>query len=152
MMKRKWDEKSSSLCNTWHICYRTLIKILSKIFWDPVRFYAIQYDVFYVVWEQVNTSPVEAYSWAFTRHAQLRVAHDTGMTGTFYSTSKKPQVSDPGMHHGTYVTHVPWYMVGWLTRRWRGKRSQHSRRMSNPQFYVSGKRPYTHSRDALQVK
>ena len=25
--------------------------------------------------------------------------------------------------------------------RWRGKRSRHSRRMRNPQFYVSGKRP-----------
>ena len=25
--------------------------------------------------------------------------------------------------------------------RWRGKRSRHSRRMRNPQFYISGKRP-----------
>ena len=25
-------------------------------------------------------------------------------------------VSDPGMHHGTCVTHVPWCMWGWLTR------------------------------------
>ena len=29
---------------------------------------------------------------------------------------KKPLVSDPDMHHGTYVTHVPWYMSGSLTR------------------------------------
>ena len=27
--------------------------------------------------------------------------------------------------------------------RWRGKRSRHSRRMCNPQFYVPGKRPMT---------
>ena len=28
----------------------------------------------------------------------------------------KPLVSDPGMHHGTCVTHVPWCMSGLLTR------------------------------------
>ena len=28
---------------------------------------------------------------------------------------RKPQVSDPGMHHGTSVTHVPWCMSGLLT-------------------------------------
>ena len=55
----------------------------------------------------------------------------------------KPPVSDPGMHHGTCVTHVPWCMSGSLNPRWRGKRSRHSRRMRNPQFYVSGKRPMT---------
>ena len=56
-----------------------------------------------------------------------------------------PRVSDPDMHHGTYVTHVPWCMPGSLIsgfpwRRWREKRSRHSRRMPNPQFYISGKR------------
>ena len=44
------------------------------------------------------------------------------------------------------VTHVPWCMPGsptrgFLWRRWWGKRSRHSRRIRNPQFYVSGKRP-----------
>ena len=29
---------------------------------------------------------------------------------------RKPQVSDPGMHHGTCVTHVPWCMSGSPTR------------------------------------
>ena len=29
---------------------------------------------------------------------------------------RKQVVSDPGMHHGTCVTHVPWYMSGLLTR------------------------------------
>ena len=31
-------------------------------------------------------------------------------------TSKKSLVSDPGMHHGTCVAHVPWCMSGSLTR------------------------------------
>ena len=78
-----------------------------------------------------------------TRYAKVQVAHAPGMPGTF---SPPPRVSDPGMHHGTCVTHVPWCMPGSLTSgflggRWRGKRSRHSRRMRNPQFYVSGKRP-----------
>ena len=29
---------------------------------------------------------------------------------------RKPLVSDPDMHHGTSVTHVPWWMTGSLTR------------------------------------
>ena len=29
---------------------------------------------------------------------------------------RKPLVSDPGMHHGTCITHVPWCIPGLLTR------------------------------------
>ena len=47
------------------------------------------------------------------RYLKLRVKHALGMPGT----------------------------SGFLWSRWRGKRSRHSRRMRNPQFYVSGKRP-----------
>ena len=48
-------------------------------------------------------------------------------------------VSDRDMHHGTCVTHVPWWMSGSLTSsflwsRWQGKRSWHSRCMRNPDF------------------
>ena len=46
----------------------------------------------------------------------------------------------------TCLTHVPWCMQwsltsGFLWSQWRGKRSRHSRRMGNPQFYASRKRP-----------
>ena len=65
------------------------------------------------------------------------------MPGTF---SPSPRVNDPDMHHATCATHVPWCMPGSLTSgfpwsRCPGKRSRHSRRMRNPRFYVSGKRP-----------
>ena len=53
------------------------------------------------------------------------------MPGMF---SPPPGVSDPDMQHGTLSNGFPW-------SRWRGKRSRHSRRMRNPQFYVSDKRP-----------
>ena len=33
-----------------------------------------------------------------------------------YQLQSKSQVSDPGMHHGTCMTHVPWCMSGSLTR------------------------------------
>ena len=56
------------------------------------------------------------------RYVKLRAAHAPGMPGTF---SPPPRVSDPDMHHGTCVTHVPWCMPGSLTSgflwiRWRG--------------------------------
>ena len=90
--------------------------------------------------EAVNCLPLKVCGWSqsegfppklrvlFTRHGpltryvKLRVAHAPGMPG--------PWVSDPDMHHGTCVTHVPWCILGPLTSgflwsRWRGKRSQH---------------------------
>ena len=39
-------------------------------------------------------------------------AHAPGIPGTF---SPPARVSDPDMHHGTCVTHVPWCMPGSLT-------------------------------------
>ena len=81
--------------------------------------------------------------WASYQIRKIAGAHAPGMPGKF---SPPPRVSDPGMHHGTCVTHVPWCMPGSLTNdflwsRRRGKRSRHSRRMRKPQFYLSGKRP-----------
>ena len=75
-----------------------------------------------------------------TRYVKLRVTHALGMSGTF------SRVSNPDVHHGTCMTHEPRCMPGSLTSGflwscWRVKRSRHSRRMPNPQFYVSGKRP-----------
>ena len=86
---------------------------------------------------------LSGYDLPLARYVKLRVAHAPGMPGTF---SPPPQNRDPGMHHGTCVTHVPWCMPGSLTcvfpwSWWRGKRSRPSRRMRNTQFYVSGKRP-----------
>ena len=75
-------------------------------------------------------------------YVKLRFAHAPGMPGMF---SPAPRVSDADMYHGTCVTNVPWCLQGSITSgflcRWRGKRSRHSRRIRNPRFYVSGKRP-----------
>ena len=49
---------------------------------------------------------------SLARYLKLRVAHAPGITGTF---SPPPRVSNPDMHHGTCVTHVPWCIPGLLT-------------------------------------
>ena len=71
-----------------------------------------------------------------TRYEKSRAAHAPGMPGTF---SPPPRVSDPNMHHGTCVTHMPRCMPGLLTSRflwsrWRGKHSQYFRRMRTRNF------------------
>ena len=53
-----------------------------------------------------------AMLWASCQIRKIAVAHAPGMPGTF---SPPPRVSDPDMHHGTCVTHVPWCMPGLLT-------------------------------------
>ena len=61
------------------------------------------------------TSKYMAYppkAWASYQIRKIAGAHAPGMLGTF---SLPPRVSDPDMHHGTCVTHVPWYMPGSLT-------------------------------------
>ena len=76
-----------------------------------------------------------------TSNCGLRMRRECRERFPRHQRQRKPLVSDPGMHHGTCVSHVPWCMSRSLTRGGRGKCSRHSRRMRNPQFYVSGKRP-----------
>ena len=71
--------------------------------------------------------------WASYQIRKIVVAHAPGMPRMF---SAPPRLSDPDMHHGTCVTLIS----GFLWSMWRGKRSRHSGRMRNAQFYVSGKR------------
>ena len=83
----------------------------------------------------------------FTRAScQIRTiagAHALGMAGKF---SPPPRVSDPDMHHGPCMTHVPWCMPGSLTscffwsRRW-VKTFPAFPAHVQPAIYVSGKRP-----------
>ena len=82
------------------------------------------------------------FPWA---SCQIRKTAGCACTGNASNVFPSLWVCDPDMHQGTCVTHVPWCMPGSLTSgflwsRWRGQRSWHSRRMRNPQFYVSGKR------------
>ena len=53
--------------------------------------------------------------WCITIYVKLRVAH---VPGTFLRLrlQRKQLRSDHGMHHGTYVSHVPWCRSGSLAR------------------------------------
>ena len=59
------------------------------------------------------------FSWASCQTHKIAGAHARGILGT---VSPSPQVSDPYMHHGTCVTHVPWCMPGSLTSGFLWKR------------------------------
>ena len=63
-------------------------------------------------WPHLCFAACWALWWASCQIHKIAGAHAPGMPGTF---SPSPQVSDPDMHHGTCVTHVPWCMPGSLT-------------------------------------
>ena len=65
-----------------------------------------------LAWRSLRAKWVWWWHGPLTRYTKLRVAHAPGMTVTF---SPPPRVSDPGMHHGTCVTHVTWCLPGSLT-------------------------------------
>ena len=50
-----------------------------------------------------------------TRYVKLRVAPAMPERFSRHQLQRKTLVSNPGMHHGTCVTHVPWCMSGSLT-------------------------------------
>ena len=83
-------------------------------------------------WRSVLIFLSTMHNGPLTRHVKVWVVHAPRMPGTFFPPLR---VSDPNMHHGACVTHVPWCIPGSLTRGflwslWRGKRSRHSRRNS----------------------
>ena len=91
-------------------------------------------------WMGINDSQINSLNrnGPLARYVKLRVAYAPGF-------SPPQRIGDPDLHHGTCVTNAPWCMSGSLITVsyegwWRGKRSRHSRRIHNPQLYVSGKR------------
>ena len=59
------------------------------------------------------------YIWASCQIRKIAGCACAGNAGNVFPRhrlQRKPLVSDPGMHHGTCVTHVPWCMSGSLTR------------------------------------
>ena len=51
-----------------------------------------------------------------TQNCGLRIRRECWERFPRHRLQRKPLVSDPGMHYGTCVTHVPWYLSGSLTR------------------------------------
>ena len=55
-------------------------------------------------------------SYQIFKTAGCACAGNAGNVFSRHRLQRKPLVSDPGMHHGTCVTHVPWCLPGSLTR------------------------------------
>ena len=81
--------------------------------------------------------------WASYQIRKIAGVHAPGIPERF---PRHRWLSDPDMHHGTYVTHVPWCMPGSLTSsfiwsRRCGETFPAFLAHAQPTFYVSGKRP-----------
>ena len=63
-------------------------------------------------------SPYLSGEWASYQIRKIAGCACAGNAGNVFPCRRfqgNPLVSDPGMHNGTWVTHVPWYMSGSLT-------------------------------------
>ena len=110
-------------------------KSLGKILNNDGHFKRIRCPFYFVILQQHGP---------LTRCVKLWVGHAPGILGTF--PCHRGLAIPTCITARTCVMHVPWCMSvsltsGSLWNRWRGNRSRHSRRIRNPQFYVSGKRP-----------
>ena len=68
-------------------------------------------------WAEGQLENVPA-AWASYQIRKIAGCACAGNAGNVFPCRRfqiKPLVSDPGMHHGTCVTHVPWCMSGSLT-------------------------------------
>ena len=78
---------------------------------------------FTIVWELSKWVIARLYILEFCSWASYKIRKVAGCAcavnaGNVFPTrrlQRKPLVSDPGMHHATCVTHVPWCMSGSLT-------------------------------------
>ena len=70
------------------------------------------------MWARIQSSIISLVEWAsyqIRKIAGCACAGNAGNVSPRRQFQRKPLVSDPGMHHGTCVTHVPWCMSGSLT-------------------------------------
>ena len=90
----------------------------------------------------------EILAWAYQmrKNAGCACAGNAGNVFPHRRLQRKQLVSDPGMHHGTCVTHVLWCMSGSLTSG-DGKMFSAFPAHAHPHFYVSDNRPIDRKQD-----
>ena len=98
----------------WNHIYRSFI---SKIYFDSEssRFY-MGCNYLSMPWRQWQFNQT---AWTSCQIRKIAGCACTGNVGNIFPRNRlqrKLLVSEPGMHHGTCVTHVPWCMSGSLTR------------------------------------
>ena len=81
------------------------------------------FDIWYNPWQSrkvafINMTAISFVLWAsyqICKIAGCACAGNAGNVSPRRQIQRKLLVSDPGIHHGTCVTHVPWCMSGSLT-------------------------------------
>ena len=74
--------------------------------------------LWYVIWKFTRSYSGKLRAWASYQIRKIAGCACAGNAGNNFPRrrfQRKPLVSDPGMHHGTCVTFVPWCMSGSLT-------------------------------------
>ena len=87
----------------WKICFAIIDpKSYPRMFWYWLRTVCV-------------THIPQLASYQIREIAGCACAGNAGNVFPRHWLQRKPLVSDPSMHHGTCVTHVPWCMLGLLT-------------------------------------
>ena len=131
----RWNSIQSTLSRRWDMLFDTRYKHFSEFLGlrDLQRLWPMCYAITYP-WPNTSYSLfITGALWCllFYRHLyrisipwasyQIRKIAGCACAGNAGNVfprrrfQRKPLVSDPGMHHGTCVTHVPWCMSGSLT-------------------------------------
>ena len=117
-----WTEKQSHIFLNW--CIKIYVNITKFLLRGSIDNKSALVQV--MAWHRRGGKPspkamlTKIYDVIWTSYQIRKIAGCacTGKAGSVFSRSplqRKLLVSDPGMHHGTCVTHVPWCMSGSLT-------------------------------------
>ena len=118
---RIWKEL---FLDTWHFKGSFLFKFQKISSLTISKYLFIKSSLVQVMaWHRIDEKNISwtnnPVQWASCQIRKIAGTHVPGMPGTFFPP---PQVSDPDMHHGTCVTHVPWCMPGSLISGYRWSR------------------------------
>ena len=161
MSKWTWHTQLPSMKWKWH--FRTINIDLKPLQWPHLRkhsttFWSRTYRV-NILQISHNSHPIPpswklSMAWRFSSTSallhsmgllpdtKLQLAHAPGIPGMFYPPTSKETASYRSRHALRHMRDARAVMhVSIPNRRWLGKRSRHSRRIHNPKFYASGKRP-----------
>ena len=107
LCRDKWDFVSMGFMN------KRVISLVVK----NGKFYWTTRDGYWIRTKPGHSSkPFLWASYQIRKIAGCACAGNAGNVSPRRRLLRKPLVSDPGMHHGTCFTHVPWCMSGSLTR------------------------------------
>ena len=104
---------SSNQARAWSECFLSVDIMYTRKVYVAVRYYGY----FQNGWCD-NTWKGAWKEWASYQIRKIAGCACAGNAGNVFPRRRfqmKPLFSDPGMHHGTCVTHVPWCMPGSLT-------------------------------------